>query len=262
MPENAGWFDYFTLSQGDKDPILKRNIEILILKTHEYVVYLDEEISVQWSGNNLPSGGEFGEILNRVSLLESSSSFITDRKILAQVRGQIGEGLARCMEGNATQARLILDAADKMIIARNTEVSWDWYFNCAYYQGCASTCVIVAIWIGRDIIVRHTGLTAFHVFLCALVGAVGSVLSTASRSNRIQLDANAGKNLHISEATARIVVGFFGGAFVCLLLKAGLFFEAFKPKNSLALLLSVAFVAGAGERLIPNTIKRVEEQVK
>jgi len=253
-------FDYLTLSQGDIDPVLKRKVVILILKSANFVVYLDEDVTVQWSGNSLPNGSELGEILNWVSLLESSSSFIDDKNVLTQVRGQIGEGLARCLEGNTPQARLILYAAEKMIAARNTEVSWDWYFNCAFYQGCASACMIVVVWIARDLIVRFVGQIAFHVFLCALVGAIGSVLSTASRSNRIQLDANAGKKLHISEATARIVVGFFGGAFVCLLIKAGLFFEAFQPKSGLALLLSVAFVAGAGERLIPNTIKKIEDQ--
>lgn len=256
---DAEEFDFFTLNQGDLDPVLKRKIEVLICKTQHYIVYLDDKMTVQWSGNAIPDSQEMGEILNKVSILEGSSSFIKERESLEAIRGHIAEGVARCLERNIEQARAILEVAEKTIAARNIEASWNWYFNFAYAQGMVFAGTIVACWVLRDFIIRLVGLTAFQVFLCALVGAIGSVLSVASRSNRIQLDANAGRNLHFSEATARTVVGFFGGAFVCLMIKAGFFFDAFQPKNALAMLLSIAFVAGAGERLIPNSIKKIED---
>lgn len=257
---DAAEFNFFTLKQGDDDPVLNRKIEVLICKTQHYIVYLDDKMTVQWSGNAIPDSKELGEILNKVSILEGSSSFIQERESLEAIRGHIAEGVARCLEKNIEQARAILEVAEKTIAARNIEASWHWYFNFAYAQGLLSTGVIVVSWWMRDYLVKLVGLTAFQVFLCALVGAIGSVLSVASRSNRIQLDANAGRKLHLSEATARTVVGFFGGAFVCLMIKAGFFFDAFKPNNPLAMLLSIAFVAGAGERLIPNSIKKIEDE--
>ncbi len=48
-PESAHSDSFEIFCEGDTFPLLKKRITTLIVKTHEYIVFLDEEQYVQWS---------------------------------------------------------------------------------------------------------------------------------------------------------------------------------------------------------------------
>jgi hypothetical protein len=250
------------LSEGEVDPFLNKKVKVLIV-THElYNVYLDELFGVQWYGR-VSDDKEIGSALNKVSKLESNSHFITDSEILRPIRQQIAEGLVRAFEGHKELSAEMFKQIEKEISLRNIEISWRWYFLGAAIPTAFLFALLVVLWVYRGFYKFQFGGVAFTVALGALVGSLGAFLSISSRSTKFTLDARAGLIIHVTEGLARIITGLLGGAFVVLVSKGGIAFSGLKASgNSLAALLSFCLIAGASERLIPNLVKKHENELK
>jgi hypothetical protein len=60
--------NYSMLREGDVEPVLGKTIDTLISKGSNHIVYLDDELYVEWAGDvDWPEGG--GDIINPVSEL-------------------------------------------------------------------------------------------------------------------------------------------------------------------------------------------------
>jgi hypothetical protein len=102
-------------------------------------------------------------------------------------------------------------------------------------------------------------LETVDIFIGAMMGSLGALLSIASRTEDIHLDPVAGPKIHKFEGMVRVGVGMSGAFFVALSIKANLLLGVFQswPRPFLALL-TTCIVAGASERLVPGLIKKME----
>ncbi len=254
---SSGANDYWGLSEGDPDPVLKKSIKVLIGKDKDFVVYLDDLLGIQWSDRR-PHWPR-PEVLNKVARLEAESSFITKPKTLRDIRCQIGEGLVRALsepdsEPDASKSDMamdILNAAEQWIILENRTVSRRWLTTAASVLGgtCAAA---LALTVGLS------NLAAWQLaFATAMAGGVGAWVSVLnSRQTMDTIDARTGLSNHILEAFARVMVGVIG-AFLLALLVQGEFVMKFVGSVP-ALMIGFGLACGASERLLPSLIASVE----
>lgn len=252
---------HLSLKRGDTDPELNKVVEEIILCTEVCIVYLADDLSVEWRTTDDHKTAEHnGKILGQATILEAQSGFIEDKATLTAVRLQIGESIARCLAGDPEAvSTALLRAAELQIVDRNKEVAWRWYFMSAYKVTGACVVFAVLLWLIRDTLSALIGRTAFDVAFGTLGGALGALLSTTSRGGRLVLDANAGKTVHQLEGLSRIGAGLIGALMVALSIKGGVMMGGARFLGSpLATMLAFCIVAGASERLVPSLVTNIE----
>lgn len=255
---------HYSLKAGDVDPELGKKIHDIILNTEQFVVYIDEAVTIQWHTTDDHELAEYsGEVLNLVATLEARSAFLAGKPILFDFRKRIAEGLVRCLDGSPKEVSLaILKEVALELKARNKEVSWHWYFQTSYYVTLGLAVLFAVLWLGRGYVSATIGNDAFQVILGTICGSFGALLFATARSNRLVLDANAGESLHRLEGLARTGAGLIGALLVALAIKAGLILGGATFSGSkLALLLCLCIAAGASERLVPNIVTTLEKTV-
>jgi hypothetical protein len=260
-PDESSRYAY-DLKAGDHDSDLNKTVHDAVMVSDTFVVYLADDLSIQWktSADHQWTEGS-GEVLNRVAILEARARFIHERGQLEPVKRQIAEGLVRCLDdGDIDGANAILTEAESEIQARNREISWSWYFASAYKVTCACVVAFGVLWLARENVSAIVGETGLHLLLGTLCGSFGALLSTTARGNRIDVDANAGRSMHVLEGLSRVGAGLIGAGVIALAIKSGFLLGGTRfDGNKLALLLMFCTIAGASERLVPNLIERVEK---
>lgn len=260
--ENANSQSFESLKEGDTDPGSGKVIKFIVLVKKDVIVYIDTNLEIQWQhSDELKTDSDCGLVLNRVAYLESRARFITDKECLLSVKRQIAEGLARYLDFLSYKiSKEMHDIVETEIEALNKKVSWGWYFDAVYGLTLASLIIWGMLWLLRDYITPYIGRVGLEVLLGGLIGAIGAIISVVSRGDALNLDANAGRPIHLTEGTARIIVGIAGAAFITLAFKGGVFLSGMKFSGSqFAVLLVFAIAAGASERLVPNLIGKVEK---
>ncbi len=196
-----------------------------------------------------------------MAYLESSARFINDSNSLLSIKRLIAEGIARYLAFSSIKLSSdIHDLVEAQIKEMNIKTSWNWYFDAAYWLTFSCLIIWGLIWLERDFVTLHIGRIGFEVILGGLIGSIGAIISIISRGDKINLDANAGKAIHLTEGIARIIVGIAGASLVALAYEGGILFSGLKFQgNQFAVLLTLAIVAGTSERLVPSLISKVED---
>jgi Predicted ABC-type transport system involved in lysophospholipase L1 biosynthesis, permease component len=246
---------YNDYNEGDEFPELGKNIKDLIIKTNDYIVFLDEELNVEWALREYPDlPKEFGEVINYVVHLEMKSEFL-DYNNKRTVKRLLAESISRILDDrNYKMATDILGCAEKLLENRNREYSRQWYWSASIVLFLLSAGYIFVIWLNRLFYIDSFGPTGFHLILGSLLGSIGAIASIASRSDKITLDAMAGAPLHRLEATARSFVGAFGAALTVLLLKSGMILQQYG--KSFPVIAAFCLIAGFSERFTPGLIDK------
>jgi hypothetical protein len=248
--------------EGEIDPSLGKQVDTLILQDDNFLVYLDEDLYVEWNydGTKIPEGEGWAGVFNRVSLLEAFQIDGLADEIRKSFRRMIGEAVARLLNSRDVEAaNQILDKAEEYVNARNLELARRWYVTAA---GLISGLAIVAafiMWWSKAFVIEQLGETAFDVLMSACSGAVGGTLSLLLGIYKRPLDATAGKHAHQFAGITRVMTGMGGAALTALAVKVNALggFVVGTPHPFAALML-VAAVAGASERLVPDLITRIE----
>ena len=251
--------DYMNLMPDSIDPVLGQKIKIIILKTENGIVFIDDEMQIQWRGE-CSWANYGGKILNRVGHLEASCEFARrDSALYRRLKELIAEAIARLIDNDGEDAcRTALDQAEYVIKLRNREYSRKWYYSSAFF--ISMPLGIFSIWTISSFNSESVTPTDTKLMLaCSSIGALGALASIAIRTNDLELDANAGKWLHIIEASARIMVGVISSFLAVLLVRSGLVLEPLFDEDKRGyLLIALSVIAGAGERVLPNFIKSGE----
>jgi hypothetical protein len=116
--------DFSTYCEGDIDPTLNKRIRVLIDSDKSYIVYLDEDLAVEYSWTKAygkaPRG--FAGISTEVSRLELLSGHILDRPWAEGFRRLVGEGMARIIgDRSVRRAQAALKSAESYLQARVVE---------------------------------------------------------------------------------------------------------------------------------------------
>lgn len=247
--------DFIPFCEGDIDPTLSKKIRTLIDCDTDYLVYLDEDLSVQWTFNGDSPPG-FDDVANRIGRLETLST--TQLLPLQQEPFErlLAESMARILgDKNEEKAKAVLDEAEAYLKARGTENARRWFLNGVGRVALPALVVggvllLISNWVSgalwRDVL---------GTLGAAAIGALGAFLSVASRTEAITFEPAAGPSIHKFEGGVRVVVGMSGALFVALAIKSDLLLGIFHSLTHPFLALLVAcLIAGASERLVPSLI--------
>lgn|GEM_PF-4054602 len=108
--------DYSGLCDGDVDPALRKKIRTLIVRDKSYIVYLDEDLYVEWGVLDeyidARTNKDWERISNKATHLETLSMQLVPKRDLLRFRRLIAEGVARFLQDkNAVAANEILHLA-------------------------------------------------------------------------------------------------------------------------------------------------------
>jgi hypothetical protein len=259
---------------GGTDPLVGATIKEVLIKTADFIVYIDNDLSLHWHSNTALDPNCAAPVFNRAGELQAKSEFLRQtfrRRDLMSVRRLIGEGVVVMFcTGNPVYANAALDTAEKFISQIGRETSRGWYFGPFF--------VFFAVSVLIGLILYHHGhmrVTTLPL-VCSLGGGIGAFISTAIGNERIPCAPSAGRLLHLLEALLRYTVGFAAGLLVWLATSGDLAVGFLNlanstgaspsPGNHLATnayaLLAVALLAGTSERLLPSLMARFDDSIK
>ncbi len=255
--------DFSCLCEGDPDPSLNKTIHTLIDADKDYIVYLDDDFFVEWSarpGFEGTQSKDFGEIANRIALLETLSLTQLRACQILPFRRLLAEGMARIIgDKDRPTACETIDKAEAYVHSRGSENARSWYILGALVAASVGLFIAAILWFFRGKVIPELDQTTFDVLLGALLGGAGTFLSILNRSTRIAMDPAAGAFIHYLESVARVLTGNAGALLVALAVKANVALGLTQSfDHSLAALLVLCIVAGASERLVPGLIKHIE----
>ncbi len=254
--------DFLSYCEGDIEPSLNKRIYMLIDAEKDYIVYLDDELFVEWSMTDsygqIPEG--FGEIANRTGHLETLSMVLLKPKHIKPFRRLLAEAMARVVgDRDLSKAQECIRMAEAFLKARSLERARTWYFMASFIIAGIASISAILLWVYRNEMTPVIGMNASEVILGALLGGVGGFMSILIRSKAIEMDASAGWQIHYLEGCARVIMGITAALFMALAVKANIVLGITKASDhSLAFLFVVCFVAGWSERFVPSLISRVE----
>jgi hypothetical protein len=247
------------LKEGDVDPTTGKTIAVLIESDDDYIVYLDNELFVQWNMNDSSRlGPDTGEALNRVAVLEAIK--VENRKPdqVETFRRIVGEGVARLFQKDPKAAATAFDRAEAWISARNGERARAWYLTGTLLVAVPITLLAAGLGLFyKELQQGVLGLAGTQVTIATCLGAIGAWLSVIQRQ-AVDLDVSAGKRLHYIEGACRIATGVLGALLVALAIHANLIMSFVENGRRWPTILVLCMVAGISERMVPGLVQRVE----
>lgn len=273
LPGARGFMDY---NEGDVYDGIGRKVQELIMKTNDFIVFIDEYGSVQWGFDSPNSSTDhYNAVSNRVAELETRSRFLRVRSApkqgedvaahqhaLFSARRLIAEGMARQLSSDSLEsAQGILDTADKWIAQRSLECSRSWLlipFGSLAAAGLLAFFILVLISGGPP----ENGSPQLWL-LGALLGGVGALISNVSFNRKIPFDATAGRSLHWLEAALRWMVGISAGLAAQLLIQGNVMLGFLADAgNSPVAGLVLSLLAGLSELFFPTLLRQFDQSVE
>jgi hypothetical protein len=252
--------DFTVFSEGDS--LDKKTIDTIIFQSRTFIVFIDKNQNLYWQTNSNYEeySDDFGAVMGRVDLLLSTpQGLLTIRQGVA-FRRLIGGAIARLLDDSSSEnANPILDNAEKYLRTRTTERARIWFLSSTFAIALVSALIALLLIVFHESVQRRLGTTGFAIVLATLMGSVGALLSLAWRVTKLKVDAMAGAGVHYFEGAVRAVAGMTGALVVALCVKSNILLGLVNATdNSLAFLSVLGAIAGASERLVPYTIKKVE----
>jgi hypothetical protein len=250
---------------GEEDPLVGVKIKEVLKKTDNFIVYIDEELSLRWHWSKEVDSNSAAPIFNRACELQAKSEFLGQafrKRDLKSARRLIGEGLVVmfCTK-NPTHANEALDTAEKFIDQTGRETSRGWYFGPFFiFFSLSVASGLVLFFKGQ---VQNTTLP----LVCCLAGGIGAFISTAIGNQRIPCAPSAGWILHLLEALLRYTIGFAAGLLVWLATTGNigigfLYHTGNDQAASIYALIAVALLSGTSERFLPSLIAKFDDSTK
>ncbi len=117
-------FSWRKVAQNKLSPELRGiwgfvRFRFLVLATEEYIVFIDDAFDVDWKSSRERdealegSRDAFSEILSKASVIESREWDYSDDQKTINFKRQIGEAIARALDGNVRSAAEMLDEAER-----------------------------------------------------------------------------------------------------------------------------------------------------
>jgi hypothetical protein len=245
------------LKEGDIDPVLGKQIEVLIENGEDFIVYLDSELNIQYavSSSFRTFSASYGEVLNKVAELDGIAdiSFMTKRQV-KKYRCMIGAAIARMYENNDKSIIFeMLDKAEYFLKSRVTETARIWYLSSA----SLIILFLICMYIIYILFIGISSKNSFEFISCILTGAGGAYLSLIMNTKKITVNPSSGRVIHFFESITRLITGMIGSFFVSLLIYSGIINPGVKEDLFINMLI-FSFIAGFSERMVPNLIHHFE----
>ena len=181
------------------------SIRYLVHATLGYIVYLDHELDVDWKSTDdwdklqKQERVKLNAILNRATEIESAEWDRSDEERTIKFRRQIGEGIARGLDGDFAQADKMLDKAEeyrinvqraaqrKKAIADQVKIKDEWR---DYYRRWTTTHYIIGVGalLSSTLVASHPTWVGFNEsgisFLAWLVAVFTGLLTFLTPGKR------------------------------------------------------------------------------
>ena len=258
--------DYSGFIEGDYEASLGKKIKILICATESFIVYLDDDNTVEWVYNGGYSGAEtflekFGLITNKIGLLET----LSDRKLSDSekpaFRRLLAESMARLLdEQDSTNALSILKTAEQILNAKGRRE----LILSAFWTTVIISVIELLLYIYyKGGVVKKTIIcdTLFPLTICSLAGGLGAFIFLMGRSNNLEIEPSIEDKTYRCEGVLRIFYGIICGFIAYLAVNSKLIFgNNSNPKFSVITFL-ICLICGVSEKIIPGIIKKIENKV-
>jgi hypothetical protein len=255
----------YTDDDGIFHPLNKKVHILIVDEPEQFIVFLDEELFLHWwyYDSTYRSQVEgYGEVVSRVANLEATSIRLLEDSQLEAFRRLLGESVARLLQDKKPHnAQLVLDQAELFMRARSREHAKIWYLSASLLTTLPVLLSSLFLWKNRQGIAAYFGVGegAVHVLLGAAMGSLGALISVLLRSDKLKIDVSAGRTVHYFEGALRILLGMMAGLLFVFAVKADVLLSIINTSGrAIVILLVIAIIAGASERLLPNLIKQLE----
>jgi hypothetical protein len=270
-----------TLKVGDIDPWMGERIKVLIRKSTRHIVYLDENLDVQWWWARGPAKlevisavqAEVTRLSNDCSFLirpeyatpwisisrpdQSGSAATSAKERLAEIRVLLAEAIAHALDtSDLKSCQRILADAELQIQLEKERRCRPMFLEYFLFFTVASSVFLYTCWSLLQYNYLVSGFT-FAWMSAGVAGIFGALISSVMRSTRLNLEPRSERSGLRTEALARALVGFGGGVLARPAFDAGLF-ALFKDSATEQARLFITIAAGASERILPSLIERAE----
>lgn len=249
------------LIPGDIETICGNKIKNLVMKTHTFIVYLDEKDSIYWATDQYQGfPDDFGVVINKVRELETVNDKIFKGKQLNSYNYLVAEGVARLLDdGKTDNAMKLLYEAERKITLHGKNNNRMTYILSSLVFSLVLTVAVFIIYSSRTKVIHQLGQNSYEIILASLFGGIGAFISVFFRSNTYEPDISLSISIHIIDGLLRNFYGCMAGLLVVLGIKANIIMGFLNQTDrSLIVISFIALISGASESLIPSLIKQIE----
>ena len=200
---------------------------------------------------------KYNSIMNKSALLEATPCNGLSIEHRRQFKRLIGEAIVRNFCDDYNNAEAMLVSAGQYIVARSQEISRLWYLTASVLMTVPFIIFGIFFWISRQYLIGHLGLLAFWLTISSVAGALGALLSVATRAANLHSTLSSGRALHYLEGASRIGAGALSGVVIALAIHAEVILAPLSRGGKMqAIMVLGAFAGGAAERLATSIISK------
>jgi hypothetical protein len=251
---------YSDLKAGDRDPYLGRMIKEIIMSSNDFIVFIDDQDTIQWATSGIELKNDLGKIQNKISQWESTCNRFLPKKDAYEYKSLLAEGYARLFdERKLGSAEIIVNQTIDSIKKRVNVLLEQQYLYGSLIPIIIITIAIIYTLINKTLVYNFFQ-DAFDIYCCGIVGGVGGFISTMIRMKNYKADIETTKKIHLIDGMLRVIYGIIAGCVIALGIKSDIIFGFVKEK-SLYTMLFLSMIGGASEIILPNIIKQVEDNI-
>lgn len=247
---------------------LLSKIQVLIISTDKYIVFIDHDGDVDWETSkeydkNAPNEANYNlssynNALNSAALLEVIPCTGLSKRTKLAFKRLIAEGLGCAFDHDYVTADIMFQKASEYVRLRGEEVSRSWYLSASSFAALPFLAIALLTIALRSWLQQVITLNGVWLVIASCAGAIGALLSIIARTGKLNFDNAAGRRLHNFEGTSRILAGSISGLLAGLAVRSELLFGNIIHENKMNLVMTaIALIAGTSERLVNSIINKV-----
>jgi len=257
---------FIDLKVGDPDPTGAGKIDMIVIQGDGFIVYLEEDYGISWATEDHYGNfaDDFGEVSNRVLMLEGLTNNLYAGKDLRNINYILAQGLARVLDDRSSaNANKILDEFVKSLEEKGRQLLKIEFIVASFVATVVVILVLCLLWMARYGLACMLGNNAFELVIASFCGGIGAFVSSFIRSLNFTGDIRVAKSTYRFDGAMRIFFGIIAGFITALAIQSNVLLGIINDLKgtSFTLVCFLATVAGASESLVPSIVKKVEQKV-
>lgn len=263
MPDQKKLVD---LKVGDPDPTGAGNISMIVFQAEGVLVYLEEDYGISYITEEdfTEFADDFGQVSNRVFMLEIVVNNLFKKKDRPAVNYLLAQGLARVLDDkDSTNANEILNNFEKSLNEQGRQILKIDFIVASFLTTAFVIVLLAILWFLRSPLNFIVGDGAFEIIIASCCGGIGAFVSSFLRTLNFIGDVRVSRWIYCFDGAMRIFFGIIAGFVMALAIKSNIFLGIVNDVGgiSFAVISFLSTIAGASESLVPSIVKKVEEKI-
>ena len=236
---------------NEQDSYKGELITTLYAAKPEYLIFEGDKCgTVTVATDNTVLRKRCSAISTKISVI---SEYLVTRQEKRKFVDQIGLAYVESIEGNAGVANKICDKLIERIEQYKSNIG-------RFYYLLSCLCVVVIVIIFSYLLKRFQFIPEIipHFFFMTYA-AIGGFLSVSMDIKKVQIEASDFGYFQVIYGSIRILIAMLSGLIMFVLLKSELIFPRLDGSDDYYVICLLAIVAGFSESMIPNLLKKVED---